>query len=60
MPERGRTAGRDGVVARAGIEGAIGGDAGDLLIGRDLIEQLGQHRRVADLAGGELGRACFR
>jgi hypothetical protein len=29
-------------MAFAGVEGAIGGDAGDLLIGRDLLEQFGQ------------------
>ncbi len=34
----------------AGIEGAIGSDAGDLLFGRDLVQRLGQHGRVA---GGE-------
>jgi hypothetical protein len=28
----------DGLVALAGIEGAIGGDAADGLIGRDLVE----------------------
>ena len=43
-------------MALAGVEGAVGGDAGDLLVGRDLVEKLGQHRRVTDVAGGELGR----
>jgi hypothetical protein len=42
-------------MALAGVEGAIGGDAGDLLTGRDLVEQFGQHGRVAYVAGGELG-----
>lgn len=32
----------DGVAALAGVEGAISGDAGDLLIGRYLVEQFGQ------------------
>jgi hypothetical protein len=39
------TAGGNGVIAFAGIEGAIGGDAADLLVGRDLVEEFGQHRR---------------
>ena len=33
--------GRDGVLAFARVEGAIGSDAGDLLIGWDLVEQFG-------------------
>lgn len=44
----------DGVVALAGVESAVGGDSGDLLFGRDLVEQFGQHRGVANVAGGEL------
>ena len=47
-------------MALAGVKGAIGGDAGDLLIGGDLVEQFGQHGRVADVAGGELGRTDFQ
>lgn len=35
-------------------EDTVGGDAGDLLIRRDLVEQLGQHGRVAHITGGEL------
>ena len=35
--------GSDGVTAYAGVEGAVGGGAADLLIGRDPVEQLGQH-----------------
>lgn len=58
--DSGSSTGGDGVMALAGIEGPVGSDAGDLLIGRDLIEQLGQHGRVADLAGGELGSADFQ
>lgn len=54
------TAGGDGVVALAGVEGAVGGDAGDLLIGRDLVEQFRQHGRVTDIAGGELGCEDFQ
>lgn len=51
---------RSSAVTLAGIEGAIGCDAADLLIGRNLIEQFGQHRRIADVAGGELGRTDFQ
>ena len=52
--ERGGATGGDGVVALAGVDCAVGGDAGDLLFGRDLVEQLGRHGRVAHVAGGEL------
>ena len=30
-------------MALSGVEGSVGGDAGDLLIGRDLVAQFGQH-----------------
>lgn len=46
--------------------GTSGGDevmaiaAADLLIGRDVIEQFGQHRRITDCAGGELGSPSFQ
>ena len=53
-------AGSDSVVALAGVEGTVGGDAGDPLIGRDLVEQFGQHGRIAQVAGGELCRADFQ
>ena len=33
----------DGVVALAGIISPIGGDTGNVLIGRDLAQQFGQH-----------------
>ena len=41
-------------MALAGVVGAIGRDAADLLVGRDLVEQFRQHGRVAYVAGGEL------
>ena len=47
-------------MALAGVEGPVGGDAGDLLIGWDLVQQFGQHGRVAHVAGGELGSAYFQ
>lgn len=50
----------DGIVAFAGVVGAISGDAGDLLIKRDLVEQFAQHGRVADVAGREPRRPDFQ
>lgn len=58
--DRRSTSGGDGVMAFAGVEGTVGGDAGDLLVGRDLVQQLGQHGRVTDVAGGELGGPDFQ
>ena len=46
----------DGVVALAGIISPIGGDAGNVLIGRDLGQQFGQHGRVTNVAAGDLDR----
>jgi hypothetical protein len=57
--DRSRPTGSDGVMALAGVEGAVGGDGPDLLLGRDLIEQLWQHGRVAHVTGGELGGPDF-
>ena len=37
-----------------------GGDAGDLLIGRDLVQKFRQHGGIADVAGGELRRPDFQ
>jgi len=37
----GGTAGSDGVMAFAGVEGTVSGDTGDLLVGRDLVQQVG-------------------
>jgi len=42
------------------VECTIGSDAADLLIGRDLVEQLGQNGRVTHIAGGELGCSDFQ
>ena len=41
-------------MALAGIEGTIGGDAGDLLIGRDLVQKFRQHGGITHVADGEL------
>jgi len=42
--------GGDGIMAFAGVEGTVGGDAADLLRGRDLVQQFGQHGRKRDAA----------
>jgi len=57
---RGGTSGGDGVMALARAEGTISGDGSDLLLRRELIEQLGQHGGIADVAGGELGGPDFQ
>lgn len=44
----------DCVVALAGIIGTVGGDARDFLVGRDLVDQVGQDRCVADVASSDL------
>ena len=49
----------DGIVTPSGVEGAIGSDGGDLLVGRDLIEWCRQHGRMAQVAGGELSGSDF-
>ena len=53
--DRRSTSGGDGVMAFTGVEGTVDCEAGDLLVGWDLGQQLGQHGRVTDVAGGELG-----
>ena len=47
-------------MALSGVVGAVSSDAGDLLIGRDLVEQLGQHGRIAHVAGCELDSPDFQ
>ena len=58
--DRRSTSGGDGIVALARVEGTAGGNAGDLLVGRDLVKQFGQHRRIAHVAGGELNSPDFQ
>ena len=48
------TAIRNGIVALSGIVGAIRGNAVDLLACRDLAEQVGQDRCIADVVPGDL------
>ena len=47
-------------MALAGVERAVGSDASDLLIWRDLVQKLGQHGSVTNIAGGELGGPDFQ
>lgn len=49
-------AGGDGGVAGPRVVGAIGGDGADRLLGRDLLEQFGEHGPVTDTASGHLDR----
>jgi hypothetical protein len=54
---------RDGGVAGAGVVGAVGCDHADGLIARDLVQQVGQHGRIADPTARDLDGPdfqCFR
>ena len=51
--------GSNGVMAFARVIGAVGSDRTNVLIGRDLIEQFGQHGRVTDVADGDLDSSDF-
>ena len=44
----------DGVVALARVVGTVRGDRADFHISGDLVEKLGQHGRVTDVAVGDL------
>ena len=44
----------DGIVALAGVVGTVCRDTADLLALRDLAEKVGQDRRIADVAPGDL------
>ena len=44
----------DGIVALAGVIGAVGGHRADLFANRDLAEQIGQDRCVTNVAPGDL------
>lgn len=50
----------DGSVALACVIGAVCSDTADLLIDRDLIEQIRQHSRITDEAPGNLESADFQ
>lgn len=54
--------GRNRFMALTCVVCSICGNGGYLLIGWDLFQQAGQHRRIADVAGSDLNRAdlqCF-
>ena len=44
----------DRIMALAGVAGAVWRDAADLLALRYPAEKVGQHRRIADMAPGDL------
>src|SRR6056297_3224492 len=44
----------DGVMALARIVGSFSGDLSGLHVGRDLVQQLRQHRSITDVASGDL------
>ena len=50
----------DGIVAPSRVVCAICGHAANLLIVRDLVEQMRQHWRVAGVAAGDLNRSDFQ
>ena len=50
----------NGVVAFAGIVGAVCGDTADLNLRRDLVQQVGQHRRISDVAPGDLDGSALQ
>ncbi|KIC21326.1 hypothetical protein RA20_04785 [Leisingera sp. ANG-Vp] len=45
---------RYGIASVPRFAGPVSRDAGDFPIRRDLIEQFGQHRRIAGMAPGDL------
>ena len=47
---------RNSIVAIARVVGPVCGHAADILLRWDLPEQIGQHRRVADVVSGDLDR----
>ncbi len=51
---------RNCIVAFARIVGPVGSHAAKLLIGRDLAEQVGQHRGVANTTAGDFDRTDLK
>ncbi len=43
----------DRIMAFSGIIGAVAGDAADLLVRRDLVQKVGQDRRITDVVPGD-------
>ena len=54
------TSGRDGGVTPFGVIDAVGGDAADPLLHRDLRQQVGQNGRIADTVAGHLDGSHFQ
>lgn len=50
----------DCIMAFSGILGAVCSDAADLLVRRDLVEQIWQHRCISDMAPGDLDGPNFQ
>jgi|GEM_PF-1045484 hypothetical protein len=51
---------RNRIVAFARILGPVGSHAAEVLIGRDLAEQVGQHRGIANAATGDFDRTDLK
>jgi len=52
--------GFNGVMAFARVVSTIGGDAAEVLVRRDLVEQVWQHRRIANPAARDLNDAYLQ
>jgi hypothetical protein len=57
---RSRTALGDGVVTSARVVCTVRDHAANPLIAQDLVEQIGQHRRISGVAVGDLNRSDFQ
>ena len=51
---------RNRIVAFARILGPVGSHAAEVLIGRDLAEQVGQHRGIANTTAGDFDRTDLK
>ena len=48
------------LVAFTGVIRPVGGDAADVLIWRNLVQEFGQHGSITDAAAGDLDRPNFQ
>ena len=48
------------LVAFTGVIRPVGGDAADVLIWRNLVQEFGQHGSITDVAAGDLDRPNFQ
>ena len=46
----------NGLVAFARVVRPICGDAANILVGRDLVQEIGQHGSISDVTAGDLDR----